>query len=599
MGNNHAKDDNTFDIQKLNSINNSVIRCFQYFLKPHKTQCLIAVFLFAFASVEKVVFSYFMEVIIDNLHTYNVVDDKMILYRNVLQIVLHTSLFLFMCAVVYYVRGLLISYIFPRYQASVRVHILKYIYLYKRQVLGDRTVGLIFDKICNIAESGINIMSIFCYNFIPATISSIIVTIMLFNVDRKIGFFFLILFIVHNILAFYFANRTQKYSSRRAQAENKLFSVMIDSMHNVDNVHLFSARDQEVKYALQSILHEKEMNKELKLYIEKFKFFLALITIVEYFFIAFLTLRGWYYTSISIGEVVFVFTMTASILEMYWDLAFESSEFFEELGNYKQALDLFGEDYIEKDGHSTFDSYHGDIVFQNVTFGYKAGDPKLKNISVNIKKQSKVGLVGFAGSGKSTFIKLIMRQCRPQEGHIFIHGHDMNDITEESLYRDVTIVPQDVLLFNRTIEENILYANPGINYATMVDKAKLSGSHNFIKHLKNQYQTMVDHGGKNFSGGQKQLIGITRAILKSDAKIIIFDEATSALDAITERNLFNNLLDIFREKTVIMIAHQLSNMVDVDRILVFKDGQIIEDGSHEELLKDSNSYYSLLWNSNK
>jgi ATP-binding cassette subfamily B protein len=211
---------------------------------------------------------------------------------------------------------------------------------------------------------------------------------------------------------------------------------------------------------------------------------------------------------------------------------------------------------------------------------------------VRIPAGQRVGLVGLSGSGKSSFVSLILRLYDPQDGAILIDGVDIRAMTQDSLHAQLSLIPQDPGLFHRTLRENIRYGRLEASDAEVLEAARLAHAHEFIAQIKEGYDSLVGERGVKLSGGQRQRIAIARVILKN-APILILDEATSALDSITEHTIQETLDTVMRGKTVIVVAHRLSTIAHLDRILVFDDGRIVEDGSHAELLARGGAYYRL------
>jgi len=237
----------------------------------------------------------------------------------------------------------------------------------------------------------------------------------------------------------------------------------------------------------------------------------------------------------------------------------------------------------------------GKIEFKDVTFTY--GDKKnqlvFHNLSFIIKPGQKIGLVGPSGGGKSTLTKLLLRFEDIDNGKILIDGHDITDVTQESLRKSISYVPQEPLLFHRSIKENIAYGKPEASDEEIIKAAKTAFAHDFIEGLPNGYETIVGERGAKLSGGQRQRVAIARAILEN-APILLLDEATSALDSESEVYIQQGLAALMANKTTIVVAHRLSTIQYLDRIIVLKDGAIVEDGSHNALLKDK-GLYAKLW----
>ena len=236
-----------------------------------------------------------------------------------------------------------------------------------------------------------------------------------------------------------------------------------------------------------------------------------------------------------------------------------------------------------------------DIALKVVFFRYSE-DPSeavFESLNLNIPAGQKIGLVGTSGAGKSTLASLLLRFYDIDKGKITIAGKDIAKLTQHSLRKHIAVIPQDTALFHRSLMENIRYGNLGASDEDVIKAAKKAHAHDFIKDLPDQYQTMVGERGVKLSGGQRQRIAIARAILK-DAPILILDEATSALDSESEALIQDSLSKLMKGKTVIAIAHRLSTIAKLDRLLVMQKGKIIEDGTHNELLKKK-GYYARLW----
>jgi subfamily B ATP-binding cassette protein MsbA len=232
------------------------------------------------------------------------------------------------------------------------------------------------------------------------------------------------------------------------------------------------------------------------------------------------------------------------------------------------------------------------LEFKNITFIYPDGNQALKNLSTKIEGGRKVGLVGISGSGKTTFLNLIPRFFNLEHGQILIDDQNINNINLSSLRKEISLVSQDVILFDDTIKSNILYGNSLASDEEIVDACKFAAAQDFIEKLPNKYETIIGENGIKLSGGQKQRLSIARAILKNSS-IILLDEATSSLDSDSETVIQKAIENLTKNKTTIIIAHRLSTIMNCDKILVFDNGQIISEGSHEFLINSSPIYKNL------
>ncbi len=238
-------------------------------------------------------------------------------------------------------------------------------------------------------------------------------------------------------------------------------------------------------------------------------------------------------------------------------------------------------------------SIRGDIWIDQVTFRYRPNEaPALRGVSIKIRAGEVVGIIGRSGSGKSTLAKLLQRLYIPEQGHVFVDGVDLAMVDPAWLRRQIGVVLQESRLFNRTIRENIAVGDPGAPLDQVVHAAQLAGAHEFITQLTEGYDTMVGESGATLSGGQRQRIAIARALLKNP-RILVFDEATSALDFETERIIHDNMQSICQGRTVIVIAHRLTALRRVNRVIALDGGNIIEEGPQDEL-RQRGGYYATL-----
>jgi ATP-binding cassette subfamily B protein len=235
----------------------------------------------------------------------------------------------------------------------------------------------------------------------------------------------------------------------------------------------------------------------------------------------------------------------------------------------------------------------GKVEFRNVTFGYEPNKPVLKQLNFEVKPGEMIGLVGHSGAGKSTTINLLCRFYDVDEGEILIDGVPLRQIRLENLRSQIGIVPQDMFLFSGTIAENISYAKPSATREEIIRAAKIANAHDFILRKADGYETTLGEGGGGLSAGEKQRIAIARAVLHNP-RILILDEATSQMDVETEKQIQEAIAELVKGRTTIAIAHRLSTLKNADRLIVLKEGGIVEMGSHEELLSKEGEFHRLV-----
>jgi ATP-binding cassette subfamily B protein len=283
-----------------------------------------------------------------------------------------------------------------------------------------------------------------------------------------------------------------------------------------------------------------------------------------------------------------------------WGFMTGFCDFMKDLGDFKSSFSILEEPHTEidvPDAHS-FEIKKGGIEFKQLSFAYDQGAPVFSGLNLSIKPGEKIGLIGHSGAGKSTLISLLLKNFKPTTGSILIDNQPINSITSDSLRNQIALIPQDIMLFHRTIGENIGYAKDNATLKDIKEAAKLANIDVFIESLPEKYDTLVGERGVKLSGGQRQRIAIARAILKN-APIIILDEATSSLDSITEQEIQQSINRILEENnsTVIAIAHRLSTIRHMDKIVVMEGGLIIEQGTFDQLINNNSGYFKKLWDS--
>jgi len=381
-----------------------------------------------------------------------------------------------------------------------------------------------------------------------------------------------------------------------ADQQTKIMGSLVDILSNISNVRFFNGSRYESNRikALQD--DYTTLSKRRNLFLIKF-YIIHAITFSAYFVFCIVTLI-WLYSQnlVTLGDFLLLFTINNWIIHLMWMSANELNGFLEDVGTINQALSVVNEplQITDESDSKKLAANRGEIIFENVNFAYKDSEPLFHEKNITIKPGEKIGLVGHSGGGKTTFVNLILRFFDLNSGRILIDGQDISKITQESLRSAIGMIPQDPSLFHRTLLENISYGSNEENSA-IIEAAKKAHAHEFIEKLSLGYNSLVGERGVKLSGGQRQRIAIARAFLKN-APILILDEATSQLDSITENLIQESLTKLMENKTTIVIAHRLSTLKHMDRILVFAKGKIVEDGAHQALL-DLNGTYKKLWDS--
>ena len=303
----------------------------------------------------------------------------------------------------------------------------------------------------------------------------------------------------------------------------------------------------------------------------------------------------YYLDKISIANILYAIGINSSCYGMLCLLHEDLLDIIADYGSIQEGLNIINEGKVVKDivGGKELQVSKGEISFKDLSFNFGSNNV-FKELQIDIKKGEKVGLVGRSGAGKTTLVNLLLRNLSPVQGRILIDGQDIQNVSDESLKQNISIVSQDTTLFNRSVFENIRYAKQDATFEEVVEAAKVANAHDFIMDLEYGYETNVGEKGMRLSGGQRQRILIARAVLKN-SPILVLDEATSALDAESEKQVQQGLESLMNGKTVIAIAHKLNTLKNLDRIIVLQKGKIIEEGTHNDLIGKQGSLYKELW----
>jgi len=436
----------------------------------------------------------------------------------------------------------------------------------------------------------------FTYELLPATVKIIVITIVLTSVNIFLGLGMLLWTVIFMLINWFFTKYKIKYDIKRSAAETSGSSFLADTVTNNTNIKLFNGYKRESRgyAALLKKLHKIRLfswNLTTKFY--ALQSFLLLGLEMGIFFFA---IKLWGEGLLTIGDFVLIQSYIFEIMIMVWDFGRVMTRIYEYLAEAEEMTVILSTPYEIKDlsNASVLKVNKGEIKFNKVFFDYEKGESVLRNFNLEIKPGQTVALVGLSGSGKSTLVRLLLRLHDIQKGEILIDGQDISKVTQESLRKQLSLVPQDPILFHRSLMENIHYGCFEASDEEVIKASRLAYCDKFINKLAHRYGTFVGERGIKLSGGERQRVAIARAILKN-APILILDEATSSLDSESEKYIQEALDNLTREKTVIVIAHRLSTIKKVDRIVVLEEGKVIEDGTHSQLIKKKDGVYKQLW----
>jgi len=457
-------------------------------------------------------------------------------------------------------------------------------------------VGSLTKKVKWFVSSYESIADRIIWSFAPLVVMLVFITIVLFGVNTWLGILVIVWLVVFLAINWFFTKFKLKYDIKRAELDTKSTGILADTITNNANVKLFNGYKREVKayaQANEELRRAKVWAWDLGAVFDSVQGFLVnglQIGILAY------AVYLWYHGEFTIGDFVLVQSYFNSITDRIWDFGNNIRRIYENLSDAEEMTIVLDTPHeivdIPKARKLQVDK--GQIIFDHVSFGYSDGAGVLKDFDLHIAAHQRLAVIGPSGSGKSTIAKLILRMHDINGGEILIDGQNIFRVMQESLWQNVSLVPQEPMLFHRSLMENIRYGRPEATDAEAIKAAKAAHCHEFIAKMPQGYETLVGERGIKLSGGERQRVAIARAILK-DAPILVMDEATSSLDSESEMFIQDALSKLMKNKTVIVIAHRLSTIRKMDRIIVIENGRIIEDGSHDDLLKKSHGVYGKLW----
>ncbi len=410
---------------------------------------------------------------------------------------------------------------------------------------------------------------------------------------------FLIWLVLYASALIYFVPKLKRVSQDQADARALMTGRITDAYTNISTVKLFSHAGREADYAksaMEEFLGFVKRQMRMVTGVETINHFLNMCLVISCSGVA---LWLWSKGEVGVGAVAAVTAMALRLNGISHWVMWEMTSLYEQIGTVQDGMNTLALPHhiVDAPLAAALDVVSGDIEFSRVSFAYENQAPLLQDFQLNIQAGEKVGIVGRSGAGKSTIVNLLLRFYEVQSGQILIDGQAIKNVTQNSLRAHIGMVTQDTSLLHRSVRDNILYGRPNASEAEMIQAAKSAEAHQFILNLRDAkgragYDAHVGERGVKLSGGQRQRIAIARVMLK-DAPILLLDEATSALDSEVEAVIQNSLYKLMEGKTVIAIAHRLSTIAAMDRLIVLDKGEIIEQGSHQQLLKQKGLYANL------
>ncbi len=490
--------------------------------------------------------------------------------------------------------GFIISDFQPRVMRDLQQTGFSYLLKHSYSFFSDTFAGALVRKVRRLSDAYERVTDEFLFHLLVVAV---------FLVGTMIGLFFqrpvlaliFSLWVVLFLLLNYFGSLWKlKLDILRAASDSEVTGTLSDTIGNSVNVQLFTGnKEEEQRFAGVTAVYRRLLTRswsrgEVMFSIQ------GILMIAIQFFLLWYSLGLWRQGVFSVGDLVLIQTYLAVVFSKLWDIGRSFRNIFEGFADAREMVEILETPYDIQDrrGAKELVVKRGAIVFDKVDFHFHQTRPVFTNFSLAIRAHEKIAVVGPSGAGKSTLTRLLFRFYDVAGGHIMIDGQDVARVTLDSLRRNVALVPQDPILFHRSLMDNIRYGRRNATEKEVITAAKKAHCHEFISQLPQGYATFVGERGVKLSGGERQRVAIARAIVKN-APILVLDEATSSLDSESELLIQDALRELMRNKTAIAIAHRLSTIMQMDRIIVVEEGKMVASGTHVELLKSDGTYRKL------
>jgi ATP-binding cassette subfamily B protein len=564
-----------------------------YFVRKQWIKFSLLVFTAMTWALNDTFFPYFIKRIVNVLQHYHGTTAGM--YAALSGTLIFLVIFWLTNAVLSRVQGVLAIYVFPKFRAQIRDTVFRYVKQHSHDYFSNQFAGNIAKKLSDLPTSSESMLEMMCYQFTTVITGAIIVFVMMWMIQPIFALITLVWLCLHMSFTVLCLKYTGPLWEVHSESVSTLSGKIVDVLTNILNVRLFAHSRYEEEYLKK--FQQDEMNKSKKVtwVMECARIGLEISGLFLIFAQLFMLLHVYGQGRINLGDFTQVGMQAFWLLGFMWFVSYQILVFSREKGTIENALRLVskGHDVIDLPHAKALQIHRGMIQFEQVCFSYSENKKLFEQLTLTIPAGKKIGLVGFSGSGKSTFVNLILRFHDLQSGAILIDGQNIAEVTQDSLRAQIAMIPQDPMLFHRTLMENIRYGRLDASDEEVIAASKAACCHEFIVTLDEGYQSLVGERGVKLSGGQRQRIAIARAILKN-APILILDEATSALDSVTEKLIQQSLQQLMQRCTTIVIAHRLSTLAHMDEILVFDKGKIIESGTQASLLAQE-GHFAKLW----
>lgn len=486
---------------------------------------------------------------------------------------------------------------------NMSVNIMKKIYLecfnyvhkHSFRFFANNFTGSLIKKINKFVGAYDSITDILTFEISPILLNLIFILVIIGLQDRRLSLVMFVWFVVFTFIQYFLYKWNYPYEIKANEQDSKISWTLSDTITNNFNIKIFGSLKREYASFEGEITDRSRLQKKRRYRAMVIWSTTGILMVFIEFIVFYMALTSRSTDLITMGFFVLLQMYLLKLMDQLWMLGNIFRHLYRGFSESAEMLEILDEPHEVQDSPNAkpLKLHQWAISFDKVSFAYEGETPVFSNLSFRVKPGEKVAFVGESWAGKTSIIKLLFRFFDIQSGTISIDDQDISKVAQESLRNAISLVPQDPILFHRSIKENIAYGNPQATDEQIIAAAKMARCNDFISKLKDGYDTLVGERGIKLSGGERQRVAIARAILENKS-ILALDEATSALDSESEKLIQEAMDEVMKHKTVIVIAHRLSTVMKMDRIIVMDAWKIIEDGSHGELLTNKNWIYRKL-----